>query len=200
MGVEPLPFSGGPVHAFVFWGAFCLWLAVETIGSRTKQSDDNSKAHDKDSLTLIKFLFCFALGFDFALFFLLPRAAIVWERSLLFWTGIILMNAGLALRLYSMSVLGQFFTYDVAIHTGQTVVETGPYRFIRHPSYTGALLAVLGVGLAIGNWAGLVVLFGLMAVAYTYRIQVEETVLTEALGESYEEYKRRTKRLIPFVL
>ena len=99
-----------------------------------------------------------------------------------------------------MSVLGRFFTYDVAIHTGQTVVETGPYRFIRHPSYTGALLAVLGVGLAIGNWAGLVVLFGLMAVAYTYRIQVEETVLTEALGESYEEYKRRTKRLIPFVL
>jgi protein-S-isoprenylcysteine O-methyltransferase Ste14 len=200
VGMKPLPFVGATVCEFVFWGTFCLWLAMETIGARLKRSDDNSKARDKGSLTLIKLLLCVALGFDFALSFLLPQAAIVWKPSLLFWIGIILMIVGPGLRLYSMSVLGRFFTYDVALHAGQTVVQTGPYRFIRHPSYTAVLLTLLGVGLALGNWAGLVLLFGLMAIAYAYRIRVEERALIEAMGESYEEYRRRTKRLIPFVL
>lgn len=173
---------------------------METTGSRIRRSGDTSKRRDKGSLTFITLLLCVALGFDFALSFLLPRAAIAWKRSLLFWIGIILMIVGPGLRLYSMAVLGQFFTYDVAFHAGQTVVQTGPYRFIRHPSYTGALLTFLGVGLALGNWVGLVVLFGLMAIAYTYRIWVEETTLLEVMGKSYEEYMRKTKRIIPFVL
>lgn len=198
--MKPTLFSGATVCAFVLWGTFCWWLAMETIGSRIKRSADNSKARDKGSLTLIKLLLCVALRFDFALSFLLPQAAIVWKRSLLFWIGIILMIVGPGLRLYSMSVLGRFFTYDVALHADQTVVETGPYRFIRHPSYTGGLLTLLGVALALGNWAGLARLFGLMVIAYTYRIHAEETALMDVMGESYEEDKRRTKRLIPFVL
>jgi protein-S-isoprenylcysteine O-methyltransferase Ste14 len=140
-----------------------------------------------------------ALGSDFALSFLLPQASILWERTSLFFIGIALMLVGMAFRFYAMSVLGRFFTYDVAVHSGQTVIEAGPYRYIRHPSYTGALITLVGLGLALGNWAGLLALLACIGVAYTYRISVEEAALVAALGEPYKEYMRRTRRLIPFL-
>jgi len=98
-----------------------------------------------------------------------------------------------------MSVLGRFFTYDVAVQPGQTVVEAGPYRYIRHPSYTGGLITLAGVGLALGNWAGLLLLLACMGVAYAYRIFVEEAALVAALGQPYRDYMQRTKRLVPFL-
>ena len=72
----------------------------------------------------------------------------------MFFLGIALMWAGIAFRYYAMRVLGRYFTFQVDVHSGQTVIEAGPYHYIRHPSYTGALITVLGLGLALGNWAG----------------------------------------------
>ncbi len=109
------------------------------------------------------------------------------------------MLSGLALRWYSALLLGKYFTFDVAIHGGQTLIEAGPYRFVRHPSYGGALLTLFGFGLALGNWAGLVASLSCLGSAYAYRIPVEEAALTAALGEAYERYVRRTRRLVPFV-
>ena len=81
-----------------------------------------------------------ALALGFTLSFALPQAAMMWKRTSVFFVGITLMLAGLAFRFYAMWVLGRFFTYDVAVQPGQTIVEVGPYRYIRHPSYTGALI------------------------------------------------------------
>jgi protein-S-isoprenylcysteine O-methyltransferase Ste14 len=197
--LHPLPFSGGPRYAFLFWGTYILWLVLETIGSRTKRSGDRSRASDRGSLRLIMILLWVALGLDFALSFLLPEANILWNRTAIFYLGICLMLAGMAFRFYAMSVLGRFFTYDVAVHPSQTVVEAGPYRYIRHPSYTGGLITLAGLGLALGNWAGLLTLLACTGAGYGYRIFVEEAALVAALGEPYREYMRRTRRLIPFV-
>jgi protein-S-isoprenylcysteine O-methyltransferase Ste14 len=197
--LHPLPFSGGPRYAVLFWGTYILWLVLETIGSRTKRSGDRSRASDRGSFRLIMILLWVALGLDFALSFLLPQANILWNRTAIFYLGISLMLAGMAFRFYSMSVLGRFFTYDVAVHPGQTVVEAGPYRYIRHPSYTGGLITLAGLGLALGNWAGLLALLACTGAGYGYRIFVEEAALVAALGEPYKEYVRRTRRLIPFV-
>ena len=109
------------------------------------------------------------------------------------------MLTGIALRQYSMKVLGQFFTFDVAIHAGHSLVELGPYRYIRHPSYSGGLITMFGFGLALGNWAALVFALLALAIAYTYRISVEEAALVTALGDSYKQYVSRTWRLIPFL-
>jgi protein-S-isoprenylcysteine O-methyltransferase Ste14 len=92
---------------------------------------------------------------DFSLSVLLPQVAISWKRTSLFFAGIFLTLLRIALRWYSVAVLGKYFTFDVAIQRGQILVETGHYRYIRHPSYSGALLTVLGFGLVLGNWAGL---------------------------------------------
>ena len=122
-----------------------------------------------------------------------------WKRTWVFLAGICLMLAGIALRWYSVAVLGRYFTFDVAIHSGQTLIEAGPYRYIRHPSYSGALLTLLGFGLALGNWAGLAASLSCMGFAYAYRIPVEEAALAAALGEPYKQYMTRTWRLVPFL-
>jgi len=109
------------------------------------------------------------------------------------------MLVGIALRWYSAAVLGKYFTFDVAIQSGQVLVEMGPYRYIRHPSYSGALLTLLGFGLALGNWAGLAAALSCMGFAYTYRIPIEEAALASALGEAYKQYMKRTRRLVPFL-
>ena len=197
--MHPLPFSGGPAYAIIFWATYVLWFVLETIGFRTKRSGDPAKTRDRGSFRLLLALLWLALGLAFALSFLLPQATILWHRTAVFFVGIGLMLAGIAFRFYAMSLLGRFFTYDVAVHAGQTVIEAGPYRYIRHPSYTGALVTLVGLGLALGNWASLLALLACMGPAYANRISVEETALLAALGAPYQQYVRRTRRLIPFL-
>jgi protein-S-isoprenylcysteine O-methyltransferase Ste14 len=116
-----------------------------------------------------------------------------------FFVGIGLMLLGIVLRWYSAGILGKYFTFDIAIHGGQALIEAGPYRYVRHPSYSGALLTLLGFGMALGNWAGLAVALSCLGAAYAYRIPIEESALSAALGETYRQYVRRTWRLVPFL-
>lgn len=113
--------------------------------------------------------------------------------------GFVVFAVGIALRWYSIAYLGKFFTVDVAIASDHKVVDTGPYRFIRHPSYTGALLAFLGLGIALENWLSLLVLIVPITGVFLFRIRLEEAALQTGLGEAYSSYMQRTKRLIPFV-
>ncbi len=111
--------------------------------------------------------------------------------------GIALFVAGLALRWYSIVYLGRFFTVDVAIASDHRVIDTGPYRYIRHPSYTGALMVFVGLGFCLCNWASLVVIFVPTLGVFLWRMRIEEAALSGALGDNYRDYMRRTKRLIP---
>ena len=106
---------------------------------------------------------------------------------------------GTVFRWYSAGILGKYFTFDIAIQSGQILIERGPYRYIRHPSYSGALLTLLGFGLALGNWAGLATNLFCMGFAYAYRIPLEEAALASILGEDYKQYMKRTWRLVPFL-
>ncbi len=106
---------------------------------------------------------------------------------------------GVALRWYAIRVLGRFFTRNVAIRQDHQIVRAGPYRYVRHPSYSGYLLSVLGLGLALDNWAALAILLGLNFAVFAYRMQVEEAALAAAFGPAYETYRHSTKRVIPLV-
>jgi protein-S-isoprenylcysteine O-methyltransferase Ste14 len=110
------------------------------------------------------------------------------------------MVLGIVIRQWAIAVLGRFFSRTVRVREDQTVVETGPYRYVRHPSYTGTLIFFVGFGLALQSWGAVLVLLPIFAVAYGYRIHVEEKLLIAELGEPYVSYTRRTKRLIPFVI
>jgi protein-S-isoprenylcysteine O-methyltransferase Ste14 len=117
--------------------------------------------------------------------------------SALFVTGLVLMAAGVLVRQWAIVTLGRFFTVDVRVHRGQTVVERGPYRWVRHPSYSGLLAFFIGLGLALTNWASLVVLAVLPAAGLLVRIRSEERALLAALGEEYRRYAATRRRLIP---
>ena len=199
MQLRPLPFSAGPIFALIFWAAFVSWILPEVVAWRVKLSTDPARTRDQGSLNLIAVLWWTGIAIDFSFSLLLPQAAIPWKRTLLFFVGICLMFLGIALRWYSVAILGKYFTFDVAIQSGQTLVEAGPYRYIRHPSYSGALITLLGFGLAIGNWLGLAASLSCLGLAYAYRIPIEEAALAAALGEPYKQYLRRTWRLVPFL-
>ncbi len=117
-----------------------------------------------------------------------------------FYLGIVLMLAGIAVRQWSIAVLGRFFFGVIGVQEGQKVVESGPYRLVRHPSYSGALLIMVGIGLVFQSWGAALVIIPIFAVCYGYRMYVEERVLMANLGNSYTEYMKRTKRVIPFLL
>jgi protein-S-isoprenylcysteine O-methyltransferase len=113
--------------------------------------------------------------------------------------GVVLFLTGLFLRWWAIITLGRFFTADVTIEKDHELVERGPFRVVRHPSYTGVLLAFVGFALSLRNWAALLVILVPIFAAFIRRMNVEEDALSRALGSRYADYMRRTKRLVPFV-
>ena len=113
--------------------------------------------------------------------------------------GFGLFGAGVAFRWYSIHYLGRFFTPNVTIVADHRLIDSGPYRFIRHPTYSGMLLILLGLGLSLGNIASMLIVFVPIFIALAWRIRIEEKVLLKAFGEQYRSYVERTRRLIPLI-
>ena len=197
----PVPFvTGNMRYDAIFTASYVCWILFELVTGRSRKAKDAAKAQDRGSFLFLIGMIWLGMFLEFAFCFGVQRAAIPRMRTEIFFLGIALIWIGIAFRYYCMRVLGKYFTFTVATHGGQTVVEAGPYRYIRHPSYTGALITLLGFGLTLGNWAGLLALIACGAIGYTYRISVEENALVAALGEPYREYMGRTQRLVPFVI
>jgi protein-S-isoprenylcysteine O-methyltransferase Ste14 len=111
--------------------------------------------------------------------------------------GVLLLALGLLLRWAAVLSLGLSFSTNVAIHRTQTLRTTGLYRWVRHPSYTAMLVIFAAIGIYEHNAVSLAILLIFPTLALLYRIHVEERALTEAFGEAYLEYSRRTRRLVP---
>lgn len=119
-------------------------------------------------------------------------------RGFAWWqVGVGVFVLGTALRWWAIRHLGRFFSVDVALAADHRVVDTGPYRAVRHPSYTGLLGQLVGLGLVLGNVAGLVVIVVPIFLALAHRIRVEEDALLAGLGKPYADYAGRTRRLVP---
>jgi protein-S-isoprenylcysteine O-methyltransferase Ste14 len=127
-----------------------------------------------------------------------PSAAIG-SQTLTSWIGLVIVWCGVGLRFWSFHTLGRYFTFTVQTRPDQPVISAGPYRVIRHPSYAGVLLASVGVGFIIGNWASLAFLATAITCGLVYRINIEERALSQDLGGRYQSYAESRKRLVPFV-
>ena len=92
----------------------------------------------------------------------------------IFSIGIFLMFLGVLVRQYAIAILGRFFSLTVQIAEDHMVVEKGPYRLIRHPSYTGILITFMGLGLAVQSWGAVLVLLLFFGISFGYRMSVEE--------------------------
>jgi protein-S-isoprenylcysteine O-methyltransferase Ste14 len=129
----------------------------------------------------------------------LPWLTIAWP-DLAVMLGMALLIAGAVLRRSCFNALGKSFTGTIIVAKDQAIVQHGPYRFVRHPSYTAAFLMFIGIGLALGSWISVAILFLAHCYLYGRRVAVEERALLDTLGTPYRDYMSRTKRFIPFVI
>jgi len=113
--------------------------------------------------------------------------------------GGILIWAGMLLRVWAIWTLGRFFKTKVVIQGDHNLIRSGPYRYLRNPSYTGILVTSVGFGLGIGNWLSTALLLTAALVGLGRRIGIEEAALAARFGKDYEAYRRGTWTLIPFV-
>jgi protein-S-isoprenylcysteine O-methyltransferase Ste14 len=129
----------------------------------------------------------------------LAPGAVIGGGVWLFALGAVVAWSGLLLRWWSFASLGKYFTVVVRTSEDQPIVDRGPYRVLRHPSYAGLLLAFAGFGLMLGNWVSTIGAVGLLLIAVIYRIRIEERALSAALGDRYREFAGSRARLIPYV-
>jgi protein-S-isoprenylcysteine O-methyltransferase len=106
---------------------------------------------------------------------------------------------GMSWRWHAILYLGRYFTVDLSVQPRQPVIDTGPYRLIRHPSYLGSLLMFIGTGLTFGHPVAMLFMIVPTTLVLLHRIRIEERMLLERLGPPYQAYLTRTKRLVPFV-
>jgi protein-S-isoprenylcysteine O-methyltransferase Ste14 len=128
---------------------------------------------------------------------LMPDATI--GGAWIFAVGFVVGWLGLLLRWWSFATLGRYFTVVVKTSKDQPIIDRGPYRVLRHPSYTGLLLAIAGCGLMLGTLVGTAAAVVLVSNALVYRLRKEELALTAALGDRYRQFAAGRARLIPYV-
>jgi protein-S-isoprenylcysteine O-methyltransferase Ste14 len=199
--MRPLILSDRP-YAIAFAIAVLLWYIPDRISSFWLRSGRDPAAVQKDRGSYYVLIGAIVVGglVGFLLAIRWTGAAIPWFRPQVTTVGIALTLLGGVLRLWAMFTLGRYFTFDVAVRAGQPTVQSGPYRFVRHPAYSGTLLSLIGIGVALANWSSIVVILAGTLLGLLYRVRVEEKALIEALGQPYVDYMRRTKRFIPFVI
>ncbi|MFI6998803.1 methyltransferase family protein [Nocardia sp. NPDC050175] len=181
-----------------------VWLAFEVaLRVRDRLRSKGSTEHDRGTRLTIVLLVAVAVNGAVAVAAVLPATSVFQlpGRSHLPWeiAGLAIMWLGLIVRIWAITVLGSSFRTTVEVDTDQTVVDRGPYRWVRHPSYSGVLLITTGLGLAAGNWLSLLIAVALPVYALSRRIDVEERALVETIGRPYERYRAGTKRLVPGV-
>ena len=188
--------------AVIFVVACAIWLLPEMVGmvgQRARVSRREAVVRDRGSLVWLIGLqwLGLILGFIFALRFL--EATVGPHQNIVFAAGIAAILLGVTLRWYAIWTLGSYFTRDIAVRSDQPVVRSGPYALVRHPAYSGTFLTMLGIGLALTNWAALAVLLAGVFIGHLPRVLLEEEALRDTIGQPYAQYMRKTRRFIPRV-
>jgi protein-S-isoprenylcysteine O-methyltransferase Ste14 len=196
--VMPVFASGLGLVLFDF--SYFVWIVSELFGAvlipRLRQRGATRVKRDQGSGALVIATVFVSISIAFAFGY----AGVGMLPDWIFYLGIFLMFLGVLVRQYAIAILGRFFSLSVRIVEDHKVVEKGPYRLVRHPSYTGVLITFIGLGLAVQSLGALLVLLAVFGVSFGYRMYVEERTLLSELGQDYAGYMKRTKRLIPFLI
>ena len=188
--------------AILFSSVVGLWILVELVGGgiipMLRRSGRAIKRKDIRSNLSSNLLRVSLFGSVLiAILFVLNNSAML--PDWLYYPGIFLMVIGVLVRLWAIFTLGRSFTLTLSVQNNQKVVDNGPYRLIRHPSYLGLFLIAIGMGVALQTWGGILAILVIFGLALGYRVHIEENFLVSELGDDYVQYMKRTKRLIPYI-
>jgi protein-S-isoprenylcysteine O-methyltransferase Ste14 len=195
-----LPVFAAGLGLVVFDATYFVWFASEIIGAglipalRARGIGRVRRDHGSRALIIL------TVGSSIIVALYFGYRGVGPLPDWVFYAGIFLMLLGVLVRQWAIAVLGRFFSPNVQILEDHRVVDNGPYRLIRHPSYTGILITLIGISLAVQSLGALLVLMTVFVVAFGYRIRVEEKALLTALGDNYANYMKRTKRIIPYLI
>ena len=119
--------------------------------------------------------------------------------ALCFWSGSAVTAGGLIFSVWARRHLGKNWSQAVTVKEGHELITSGPYALVRHPIYTGLLLAFVGSAVARGEWRGLVAV-ALVFGALWHKLRLEEKWMRVQFGESYEAYSRQVAALVPYII
>lgn len=171
---------------FVIWGVFALYWLIAAIGAKT--GSRNQRARPPGLLLLIAFV----------LLRIFKPDSLAVHSLIVQVGGVILFVSGLGLAVWARIYLGRNWGMPMTQKDEPELVQSGPYRFVRHPIYSGLLLALLGTALATNVYW--LIALGVMGIYFVYSATVEERLLTTSFPAEYPGYRAKTKMLIPFVL
>jgi protein-S-isoprenylcysteine O-methyltransferase Ste14 len=191
---DEFPYAWFPSQpaAYAFVAVMGAWVLCEIINIFWSSMNSTSADRDMGSYWVV-------IGATYAAMVVVyvSRSLGVWAfDGILQYAGLAVSVAGIVFREWSIFVLGRHFTVKVRVREKAELITAGPYRYLRHPSYTGGMMVFIGAALALGSLPGLLFMVVLLA-AYDYRMRVEEKALQEAFGTKYEEYKKRTWKVFP---
>ena len=192
-------FVGHPVASVLFACTVGVWAVLENLQALQQALRRRADATSADRGSLFVVRLCLAAGIVLAALAHKVPATAVPYHAVVFGIGLGVVWAGIGLRWWCFRTLGRSFTFTVMTSATQPVVTTGPYRVLRHPSYTGLLFVLGGIGLCSGNWLSLIALIVLPLAGVLHRIHVEEAALAATLGAAYTTFARHRKRLLPLV-
>lgn len=183
-----------PVWLIIIFAAL-LTLSQPSMAATKKTTN----VHDRYSMILILIggILCYVIPLaDFAYRTPVRTIRITQPSTIL---AIVFIYGGFAFRFWSIRILGKFFSSKVEIKEGHELVQSGPYKILRHPSYTGAWLSMVGVSLLFQSKIGLVFSIFIYFLIYIYRIECEEKALVGTFGEKYASYQEKTWRMFPYL-
>jgi len=176
-------------YLYVFFEVF--------MNLRQRRKNKATTTNDKGSLWLLYGLI--TLGYALSFSIGVTKIGRVYHWNTFFAIGMALVVIGFTIRMYSILRLNQYFTYSVAKVKNHKIIDTGLYKFIRHPGYLGQLMIFMGISISISNWISILLMMIPVMLGYLYRIKVEEKFMTDQFGEDYQHYQDRTKRIIPLL-
>ncbi|HYU62019.1 MAG TPA: isoprenylcysteine carboxylmethyltransferase family protein [Solirubrobacterales bacterium] len=192
--MTPLVLDGGAPEV-VFWILLSAWLLGE--GAFALQTTMRNPETRDPSEPVLTAALVGGIGLGILVAATVESLALPGPRWWPPLAGLCVFAFGIVFRVWAVRTLGRFFRYTIVVDEDHRVVEDGPYRLIRHPSYTGLLLAALGVGLALGNWLAIAACLIPPLIGFSIRLLHEERVLAAQLGDPYRAYMQRTRRLVP---
>ncbi|MDX1830156.1 MAG: isoprenylcysteine carboxylmethyltransferase family protein [Lutibacter sp.] len=183
--------------SYLFVGVYVFWFLSEVVLNRIFISKkEDSKSKDKGTLNLIWVLIFIA---NFLAIYLTNYNFRIAEGEFISYLGLLIICIGVILRLTIILSLGKFFTVNVTIKEDHRLKTNGFYKYLRHPSYTASLLSFIGFGISLNNWFSLLIIFIIILTAFLIRIKTEEKVLVNYFGVDYLNYRKSTKKIIPFI-
>jgi protein-S-isoprenylcysteine O-methyltransferase Ste14 len=174
------------------YGLFEVFMSL-----RHRSKNNATTTSDKGSQWLLYGLITTGYALSFAIG--ATKIGRMYDWNTFFAIGTALFGIGFIIRIYSILTLKQYFPYSVAKAENHEIIETGLYKFIRHPGYLGQLIIFIGIAISISNWLSILLMMIPVALGYLYRIKVEEKFMSDQLGEDYKKYQERTKKIIPVV-